>query len=55
MLIAAFRVYKYIKDAIDIIIERNEFQLRELERRENSNAIINSQLEEHEYTEDDAK
>lgn len=53
--IATFKTYKYVKDAIDIIVERNEFQLRELERRENSNAMINSQLEEHEYTEDDAK
>lgn len=53
--IATFKTYKYIKDTIDIIIERNEFQLRELERRENSNAMIDNQPEEDKHIKDDAK
>ena len=53
--IDSFRICKYIRDTIDTIIERNESQLRELERRENLNATVESQPEECEHIEDDAK
>ena len=42
LLIAAFKVYKYIKDTIDIKIEINEFKLKELKRREKEENELNN-------------